>query len=344
MEIIRYEEKNREEWNLFVETCPRGTFFHRAEWIKITESYYGFQSCSFFIREGKEIVAVVPLFLCKSPFLGRCLIPTPTCGRLNFCLLKDKTEPIIWEELERILRSTNANFAEMRFDRENIKSDLIIKREHILQPLFLEANSRDQWKKLKPAVRNKVRQAEKHNLQCISGKSEYFSDFYDLYAVNMRNFAYPPLGKKLFRLLMHEFSDIMEFLIVNHEGDIRAALINFYYKDTVTNLWGVSSLQHRHLRINNYLYWEALKKAIDDGYAIFDFGRAREGSGVYLFKSQWGTADIPLSYHYLVRGKARLPSVEGTQKTYRLPMMIWRHLPISVTKIIGPPLGKRMPL
>lgn len=344
MRIVHYEEKDRESWNRFVEKSPGGTFFHRAEWIAITESYYGFSSYSFSVREGNEIVAVIPLFLCKSPFLGKCLIPTPTCGRLNYCLSNDEAEPIIWAEMERLLRDTDARFVEMRFDYENSKSGLVIQQEHILQPLFLEQSADEQWKKIKPSVRNKIRQAERYNLRCFSGKSEYFPDFYRLYATNMRNFAYPLLGKKMFRLLLHEFSDIMEFIVLKYEECIIAALINFYYKDTVTNLWGVSSLQHRHLRINNYLYWEALTKAVTEGYKSYDFGRSRKDSGIFVFKSQWGTTNIPLHYHYLVKGETQLPSVEGTQNRYRLPMMIWRHLPLGITKTIGPPLGKWMPL
>lgn len=344
MKIVRFEEEHHLAWNEFVNRRPEGTFFHRAEWIKITRSYYGFPSFSFLVMAGDEIEAIVPLFLCRSPFLGRCLIPSPLCGRQNLCLRTPDAEEPVWEELERLLEETGARFVEMRFDSGHERRGLPTSREHLLQPLFLEENQEKQWEKLKSSVRNKIRQAEKYNLETSGGKEEYFPAFYRLYASNMRDFAYPLLGKKLFRLLMEEFAEIMEFFVLKNEGTVLASLINFYFKDTVTNLWGVSSKKHLNLRINNYLYWSALKKAIADGYRIFDFGRARKNSGVARFKQQWGTADIPLSYQYLSHQKIRLPSVEETREKYRLPMLLWRHLPLWGTRLLGPPLGKLMPL
>lgn len=343
MEIESFSKQYYDAWNEFVISCPEGSFFHLAQWIAITEKYYGFSSYSFLIRKAGEIVAIVPLFLCRSPFLGRCLISTPICGLLCPCTTSPEAKELIMKHLWQLLDITHARFLELRSDEQSEIPGLPTIREHILQRLTLGPDETTIWKNLAVAVRNQTRQAQKWGLSCESGV-HYLPQFYRIYARNMRDFSYPLLSRRFFTILQREFKDIFELLVVMREGQVLGALINFYFKDTVTNLWAVSLKKYQKMRINNFIYWEALKKACREGYKIFDFGRARKDSGVYHFKKQWGTTNIPLSYQYLSRRKFKLPGVEETQKKYRLPMAVWRRLPLWLTRIVGPPLGKMMPL
>lgn len=344
MKIEPYQPALREAWNEFITRMPEGTFYHRAEWIAVTEEYYRFPSYSFLVREGNEIVAAVPLFLCRSLLLGRCLIPTPVCGRLNLCLGSPRAKDIVRREFKRLLKATGSRWLELRFDAEHEEESLPTNREHSLQILGLEKNAEKQWEKVIPPVKRQVRQGVRHGLKAVSGGMENFPAFYRLYASNMRDFGYPLFGKKFFRLVGAAFSDSIEIFVTGRERMVMAAAINFRFKDTVTNLWVVSDKRYRRLRTNNFLFWEVLQQAIEGGFSAFDFGRSRRGSGVEHFKKRWGTVGIPLSYQYLGARRGGVPGVDAARNRFRLPMAVWRRLPIGLTRILGPPLGKRMPL
>ena len=343
MKIVPYEENNHEAWNRFVSTCPAGTFFHLAEWIKITETYYGFSSRSFFIKEGEEIIAVVPLFLCRSPLLGRCLIPTPVCGLLLPCTTSSEAEALIIKHMWRLLDDTDAKFLELRYDEQHVIDGLPANRENVLQRLSLLPGEEALWKKMTSPGRRCIKKAKKWDLQSKSG-IHYLPQFYRLYAGNMRDFGYPLFSRRFFDLLSQEFAELIELSVVTLNNKVLGALLSFRFRETVTALWIGSRKEFWHMRINNFIYWESIKKGCREGYTMFDIGRTRENSGIARFKAQLGAISIPLCYQYLSRGKFNAPSVQESQNRYKLPMAVWKHLPIWLTKVIGPPLGKWIPL
>ena len=72
------------------------------------------------------------------------------------------------------------------------------------------------------------------------------------------------------------------------------------------------------------------------GFRQFDFGRSSRGSGTYRFKRQWGTVESPLFWYTIpIHGRV-LPtsSAEGRLAAYLTSA--WRHLPLTVTRGVGP--------
>jgi hypothetical protein len=76
---------------------------------------------------------------------------------------------------------------------------------------------------------------------------------------------------------------------------------------------------------------------------VFDFGRSTPDSGPYRFKAQWGASPIPLHWHYWVRGNSSPPELNPNNPKYRLAIKVWQHLPVSVTRLIGPSIVKNLP-
>jgi hypothetical protein len=91
------------------------------------------------------------------------------------------------------------------------------------------------------------------------------------------------------------------------------------------------------------LYWTALKHACDTGYRMFDFGRSSPNAGTYRFKEQWGAKPVPLYWHYWMRNGVRLPELNPANPKYRWAIDAWKHLPVSLTKLIGPPIVRNIP-
>jgi hypothetical protein len=83
-----------------------------------------------------------------------------------------------------------------------------------------------------------------------------------------------------------------------------------------------------------------LVHALGRGTRVFDFGRSRQGTGSYRFKTHWGFEPEALGYQYdLVRAR-EIPNVTPDNPRYHALIDVWRRLPLPVTTFIGPWLAK----
>ena len=107
--------------------------------------------------------------------------------------------------------------------------------------------------------------------------------------------------------------------------------------------WASSLKEYNKLSPNMLLYWSVLKFAIENGYKQFDFGRSSIESGTYRFKEQWGAKPIQLYWYYWLSNGGKLPELNPHNPKYQTAINIWKRLPLSVTKIIGPRIVKNLP-
>lgn len=91
------------------------------------------------------------------------------------------------------------------------------------------------------------------------------------------------------------------------------------------------------------MYWEILKYAIRHGYRQFDFGRSTIGAGTYKFKKQWGAKPMQLYWHYWLKDKGELPSLNHSNPKYSLAIRVWKKIPLPITKLIAPMIVKYLP-
>jgi len=115
------------------------------------------------------------------------------------------------------------------------------------------------------------------------------------------------------------------------------------YRGTIEALWSSSLYEFSHLKPNMFLYWSILCFAGEKGFRTFDFGRSSVGSGTHRFKKQWGAEEVPLHWLYWVPEGAALPELNNENPRYQVAIRIWKKLPVSFTKLIGPPIVKRLP-
>jgi len=116
-----------------------------------------------------------------------------------------------------------------------------------------------------------------------------------------------------------------------------------YFKDTVYMPSASSLRSHFHVCPNNLLYWEVIKRACENGYRTFDFGRSTVGSGTYQFKKQWGAAVKPLHWQYILLKGNQIPSLNPSNPRFRLAVAAWKHLPVPLASWIGPRIVKGLP-
>jgi CelD/BcsL family acetyltransferase involved in cellulose biosynthesis len=110
------------------------------------------------------------------------------------------------------------------------------------------------------------------------------------------------------------------------------------FKDTVAAPWVSCLKEYFPLRPNMLLYWETIGRACLEGFRRFDFGRSSRDSGTYRFKRRWSAQEEPLFWYTIPVTRRHRPPLSRTSKGAALLVRVWQHLPLSLTRRLGPPI------
>ena len=154
--------------------------------------------------------------------------------------------------------------------------------------------------------------------------------------------APPVFGKYYFQNLKNIFADNCEILTVTHEGKLVSSVMSFYFKDEVLPYYGGGTSLARHLKANDYMYWQVMSRAADKGCRVFDYGRSKQGAGSYSFKKNWGFEPQPLHYGYKLVNATSVPDISPMNPKYQLFIKCWKKLPVAISNRVGPLIAKNL--
>lgn len=117
-------------------------------------------------------------------------------------------------------------------------------------------------------------------------------------------------------------------------------LMNFYYTEEVLPYYGGGTNQARHLKGNDFMYWEVMRRSVEKGIKIFDYGRIKIGTGSYSFKKNWGFQPEPLFYEFHLVKSHALPDINPLNPKYQLFIAAWKRLLLGISQMVGPWLAK----
>ena len=217
-----------------------------------------------------------------------------------------------------------------------MKDSLYVTFRRAIDP-SLETN----MKNIPRKQRAMVRKAISNGLTSVV--DEDVERFYALYSESVRNLGTPVFSKRFAKALKSEFGKDCEVLIIcDTAGRPVSAVMSFFFRDEVLPYYGGGGQDARHLAANDFMYWEVMRRACENGYRLFDFGRSKAGTGAYAFKKNWGFTPEPLVYEYRLYGEAELPDVNPLNPKYQRAIKIWQRLPLPIANAIGPFLAKNL--
>jgi FemAB-related protein (PEP-CTERM system-associated) len=195
------------------------------------------------------------------------------------------------------------------------------------------------WQRLDRGTRSQIRKAERSGLTVEFGGAEQVDTFYSIFASRMRELGSPVHAKEFFAATVEGFGDRARVAIVRKGSLPIGGLIALATADALTVPWASCLSEHLSTCPNMLMYWETIRAGCRDGFGRFDFGRSTRGSGTYRFKRQWGAEERPLFWYTIpVEGPARTRSLDQTGKNTFIS--VWRHLPLGLTRRLGPHVRK----
>ena len=338
IEIRAASESDAQSWDDYVLAHPHGSFFHRYGWKRLIESTYRYPGHYLLAERQGRLCGVLPLGEVKHLLFGHALISVPFC--VYGGVLADDDEA-----REALESRSMALAAELRVDHLELRNERQVRdawlRKDGLYVTFKKAISEDHDANLSAIPRKQramVRKGIKAGL--VGEPDDGIDHLYQAYSESVRNLGTPVFPKSHFRAIRTEFGDDVDVVTVRHEGNVVASVMNYYFRDQVLPFYGGGISAARSLAANDFMYWEVMRRAVERGCRVFDFGRSKVDTGSYRFKKHWGFEPEPLSYEYhLVRAK-EMPDLNPNNPKYRLFINAWKRLPVGVSRAIGPWLAR----
>jgi FemAB-related protein (PEP-CTERM system-associated) len=328
------------EWDAYVASRPDGNFFHLSGWREVVKRSFG-HVCPYLVaREGGAIGAVMPLVEIQSRLFGHFLIGNGFTVGGGPLAANDAALQTVLAEAEALGRARKVAYVELR-DCEKAgsgwqaKSDLYAGFEG---PIARE--EADNLKQIPRKQRAVVRKALEQGFTISIERS--IQPFFDLYARTLRDHGTPILPRRFYENLLTVFGDACEILTVRKDGVPISSVMSFFYRDKVLPYYTGSLPQARRSGANDMMYWALMRRAIERGATIFDFGRSKVGTGPYSFKSNWGFNPRPITHHYLLIGQDTLPNLNPTNPRYAKIIAAWQRLPIPVANAISPFISRNL--
>ena len=341
-QVKSFEPGVATRWDRFVFEHPRASFFHLTGWKRVIEKTFGFRARYLYCERQGKITGVAPFFDFSNWLVGRCLVSVPLAAYGGIVAEDAASEQALLEHSEGMARSAPVDYLELRH-----RDGGLLKEFHA-NPLYVTFNTQlfsdpeANFRRLPKDTRYMIRKAEKGGLRTQLG-TEQLDVFYDLFAQSMQRLGTPVFPNALFRNLVDEFPEHTQLLLVYKGSRAVTGVLSFFFRDTILPYYAGASAEANQLAANNYMYWELIKWAGQQGFRRFDFGRSKKGTGSFAFKSQWNMSVEQLAYQVFLVKRKTVPNFSPVNPKFERAIRIWRRLPLPVTKWLGPHVVRLFP-
>jgi FemAB-related protein (PEP-CTERM system-associated) len=312
-------------------------------WLPVLEAGLGHEVYAVEAVAGGCTVGFLPLAFVRSLLFGRFLVSLPYLNSNGVLAPSADVRAELVTRAATLADELDARYLELRHEAPVPHPALgtaVTSKVHMRLPLPPTGDAL--WKRFDPKVRNQVRKGEKGNFTVHWGGAELLDGFYAVLAENMRDLGSPVFGKELFRAALAAFPGAAEVCLVRDAArPVAAALLLHGWG--VTEVPTASALKaYNASNVNMLMYHHLLRRAVERGQRVFDFGRSTTEGGTFKFKKQWGAEPHPATWQYHVLG-GDVGDMRPDNPRYRRAIRLWQRLPVGLTRRLGPVLVRGIP-
>jgi FemAB-related protein (PEP-CTERM system-associated) len=294
-------------------------------------------------HQDDRTVGLLPLGFVHTWLFGRMLVSLPYVNTAGVLAEDSGTGARLVDAACELADRLDVQYLELRheerFEHARLNRELTTK-VHMRMPLpeTVEALRAS----FKSKLRSQIKRGESHPFETLWGGTELLPQFYDVFAVNMRDLGTPVFSRRLFAQILEQFPGSAELCVLRLQGrPIAGALL--VHGPSATQVPSASALRaYNSTSANMVMYARLLERAVLRGQRVFDFGRSSIGSGPHKFKEQWGAAAHPAHWQYCLR-RGDIGALRPESGKYSRAIQIWQKLPVWFTRVIGPSIVRGIP-
>ncbi|MDI3534911.1 MAG: hypothetical protein PWQ82_1276 [Thermosediminibacterales bacterium] len=309
MKLISITEKDRETFNSFMASHPKGHILQSFEWGEVKETT-GWQPLRFLVVENDDIKAGITILKRKIPFRGKSIFYAPRGPVADY--EDHKTLDFLFREIKNVARKHGAIFLKLDPDipayRKDV-TDYLKKRGFIsadkglnfegVQPKFvfrlpLDKDEDEMLKSFHSKTRYNIRLAYRRGVKIRKNCAKQdLKVFYDILQETSERDKFLIRSYDYFETLWDKLveNNLARLFMAEYEGRPIAGSLAFIFGDKAWYIYGASSNKHRNVMPNYALQWEMIKWAKAQGCTMYDF-RGVSGDlspdnplyGLYRFK------------------------------------------------------------
>jgi serine/alanine adding enzyme len=329
-------------WDRYVEANPDAYNYHRWRWQQVIAETFGHQPQYLAAYSDGAIKGVLPLFSIRSRIFGNSLISVPFFTYGGMLADTQEAREGLMEKAVEFAGTQKIRRIELR---QGGKLDCAWQQtsSKVTMDVALPASTDELWKRFSTGLRNKIRKGQKSEFRIQWGGGEAVSDFYSIFAANMRNLGTPVYPKSWFEAIFRHFPEQTRILNL-WDGDrpVAGAFLSAY-RHTLELPWSASLPDTRKKYSHYLLYWTFMEWAIQNGFRQLDLGRCTPGGGTYEFKRHWLCREQPLNWYNWVPAGAPVPQLRPDNARFQLAIEVWKHLPLAVANQLGPRVVRALP-
>lgn len=189
----------------------------------------------------------------------------------------------------------------------------------------------------KDCVQRRIRKSFRAGLAAYEGSElSDIRDFYRLHLKTRKKLGAPVQPFSFFRNLwetLYPEGLISVILVKTGEKPVSGAVL-LKFGGRVTYKFGASDAEYTNLGSNQLAIWTAIRKASDEGFMEFDFGRSFAAhAGLIDYKSRWGAEEVQLSYLFSPPRKLSVKDEGG--RCVKLASSVLKTLPSFSNRLLG---------
>jgi FemAB-related protein (PEP-CTERM system-associated) len=328
------------DWDGFVSAHPAGTFFHLSGWRDVAQTVFGHRTHQLSVRTRGAPSGVLPLLQVRSRLFGHSLIANGFCvGGGPIASDADSLKDLL-DQAEHLARKLGVAYVELRDTPVAApgwtpKSDLYAGFE---RPLA--SSEEENFGQIPRKQRKVLRLALERGLEMRVEHSA--ASFFPLYARGMRDHGTPALPPRYFEELFKTFGDNCEVITISNQGRPISSVLSYFHQGRVMPYYMGSHPDAREMGANAVMIWSVMRRAVDRGCSLFDYGRSKVDTGPYSHKINWGFEPRPITHQYRLLSAASLPRVNPTNPRYAAMIQLWRRLPLPLANTISPFLSRSL--
>ncbi len=333
-----------DKWDKFVLSNKDSSNYHQLVWKNVIEKTFGHKTYYLFVLDdNEEIRGILPLVHMKSLLFGNFLVSLPFFNYGGVLADNNEAMNALIQRAEELGKELGVEHIEFRHSFPLDSVDLKVKTHKVSMLLDLPDDPDTLWKSFKSKLRSQIRRPQKEGMEVKIGTLDQVDNFYEVFSINMRDLGTPVYPKNFFVNILNAFPNNAWIVTVFYDNLPVASGFIIGFKDVLEIPWASSIRKYNRFAPNMLLYWSILEFACKNGFKKFDFGRSSPNKGTYRFKKQWGAKPHQLYWYYWLRKGEELPSINPDNPKYKMAIDLWRKLPLSVTKILGPKIVKYIP-
>jgi FemAB-related protein (PEP-CTERM system-associated) len=341
LEVCQLQPGGEDEWDRFVSASAAGTLFHLHGWKTVVEKSLGRRTYCLAARDENGIRGVFPISWVRSRLFGDCLVSTPLAVYGGICASDRDAYFSLLDAGRDLAHRLGVKYLEMRNRTEQFPTNLPGRDLYVTFTQDLTPGPEKLMQALPRDTRYAVRKSIKAGLEWTEDVK--LEDFYEIYARSVHRLGTPVFSKKVFEVLRSEFPKNCRLFGVRKGRQLIAGVLCLYFRDQVLPYYAGALPEFYKDSPNNFMYWSLIAQSCKEGFKGFDFGRSKRGTGSFDFKSAWSMEVTELPYRYHLAPGKEVPHMSPVDAKFQLPVRLWKRMPFALTKIIGPPLIRRIP-